>query len=298
MRFATTAALLFGALGCLTAETFTYQGVPVYYSVSGSGPAVVQLHGIGAGASSEQVKYQIQTLVAAGYRVYSLDLPGYGKSIGPAQLFTGPFNAGMLTAFIDQLPAGPVALIGHSLGATYSIAAAAARPTRVNALILNAPVGAVAFTTESTPESAQRWQDFVNSPEGARFYDVLGSWRNLKDFCVDLLYVNASFCGAPTVQDYYQYTRIPESVFGAAAFLTGNLGLNVRDEFASLTQSILLVYGAQNRLTPISEMDAFLQLNSRARLSIIDQAGPIVNDEKSDVFNQLVLTELQAARRR
>ncbi|MFN0102271.1 MAG: alpha/beta fold hydrolase [Bryobacteraceae bacterium] len=295
---ASAACALLASLAPVQGDTFTYQGAPIYYSVLGDGPAVVQVHGIGAGASSEQVKYQIQALVSAGYRVYSLDLPGYGRSIGPAQLFTGPFNAAMLTAFIDQLPAGPVGMVGHSLGGTYAIAAAAARPGRVAALVLNAPVGVIAFTNESTTESAQRWQNFVTSPAGARLYEALGSWRNIKQFCVDLLYVDESFCGAPTVQDYYQYTQVPESIYGAAAFLTGNLGLNVRDEFAGLTQSILLVYGAQNRLTSINEMNEFLRLNARARLTVIEQAGPIANDEKSAEFNQLMLAELAALRRR
>ena len=281
--------------GVLPAAQFVYQGVPIYYSDYGSGPAVVQVHGIGAGASSEQVKYQIQALVGAGYRVYSLDLAGYGQSVGPQQLFTGGFMAGMLTAFVDQLPAGPVAMIGHSLGGTYAIAVAAARPARVNALILNAPVGAIAFTEESNAESAQRWQNLVTSTGGKLFYAALGSWRNLKQFCVDILYVDRDYCSAPTVQDYYQYTQLPGSIYGAAAFLTGNLGLNVRDEFAALTARVLLVYGAQNRLTGIGEMNEFLKLNGQARLVVIQQAGPIVNDEKSAEFNQLVLAELAAA---
>jgi 2-hydroxy-6-oxonona-2,4-dienedioate hydrolase/4,5:9,10-diseco-3-hydroxy-5,9,17-trioxoandrosta-1(10),2-diene-4-oate hydrolase len=274
---------------------FVYQGVPIYYSDFGAGPAVVQVHGIGAGASSEQVKYQTQALVSAGYRVYSVDLAGYGQSIRPQQLFTGGFMAAMLTAFVDQLPAGPVAMIGHSLGGTYAIAVAAARPERVNALILNAPVGAIAFTEESNAETAQRWQNLVTSDGGKVFYAALGSWRNLKQFCVDVLYVDNGYCSAPTVQDYYQYTQVPASIYGAAAFLTGNLGLNVRDEFAALQARILLVYGARNRLTGIGEMNEFLKLNGNARLVVIPQAGPIVNDEKSAEFNQLVLGELAAA---
>lgn len=139
-------------------RAWRYDGESVAYRVDGVGTPVVQVHGIGAGASSEQTKYQIGALVGAGHRVYSLDLTGWGRSIGPERLFTGPFYADLVAAFLDEVVAEPAALIGHSLGGTYAIAAAAARPDLVTALVLNAPVGVESFTTESTPASAQVWE--------------------------------------------------------------------------------------------------------------------------------------------
>lgn len=281
----------------LLAETWTFQGVPVSYSVRGTGPAVVQIHGIGAGASAEQTKYQVQALVQAGYKVYSIDLAGWGESIGPAQLFTGPFYGALVTAFVDEVTTGNVALIGHSLGGTYAIAAAAALPDRVSALILNAPVGALTFTQESNASSAARWQDFVSTPGGQAAYNLLGSWPSLRLFCEQTLYVDPSFCTARTIQDYSQYTRQPDSIYGAAAFLTGNLGLNVRTRFAGLTMPILLIWGEQNVFTSLQEAAEFQVLNGSARLVVIPQSGALVNDEEKDSFNALVLQELTALRR-
>lgn len=117
----------------------------VSYRLDGAGPLVVQIHGIGAGASSEQTKYQIDALVEAGFRVYSIDFPGWGESIGPRRLFTGADYVASLTAFLNEVVGEPAALIGHSLGVTYAIAAAAAHAEQVTALVLNAPVGVLKF---------------------------------------------------------------------------------------------------------------------------------------------------------
>jgi pimeloyl-ACP methyl ester carboxylesterase len=279
-------------------RVWDYQGEPVAYRLDGVGPPVVQIHGIGAGASSEQTKYQIDTLTAAGYRVYSLDLTGWGESIGPKRLFTGAYYADLVAAFLQQVVAEPAALIGHSLGATYAIAAAAAIPDQVTALILNSPVGAESFTDEPTPQSEWFWEFLVTSRVGQGFYRALGSWLSLASFCRNSLYVDPSFCTLETLYDYRQYTRLPDSIYGAAAFLTNNLGLNVRKDFAVLRQPILLIWGAQSAFTPLSEAHAFRRLNRRAELVVVEHAGALVNDEQRDLFNQLVLDHLAGVEHR
>jgi pimeloyl-ACP methyl ester carboxylesterase len=174
-----------------------FQEVPVAYRVDGDGPPVVQIHGIGAGASSEQTKYQIDALTVAGYRVYSLDLTGWGRPIGPRTLFTGEYYSDLLSAFLTDVVGTPSARIGHSLGATYAIAAAASNPGQVTALVLNATVGAESFTTESDAASEARWNRFVSGIGGKFWYRALGSWISLTAFSRTSLYVDPSFCDLP-----------------------------------------------------------------------------------------------------
>lgn len=291
--------ILFFAAGTSLAreqwEFWDYQGDAVAYRLDGEGSPVVQIHGIGAGASSEQTKYQIDALVAAGYRVYSIDLTGWGRSIGPQRLFTGPYYAELVATFLQQVVAEPAALIGHSLGATYAIAAAASQPDLVTALVLNAPVGAESFIIESNDRSALLWQRFVTGDVGRAAYRALGSWPSLTSFCQSSLYVDPSFCDLPTIYDYRQFTRLEDSIYGAGAFLTGNLGLDVREDFAALQQPVLLIWGAESAFTPLSEAEAFLALNPDAQLEVIEQAGALVNDEQQALFDLLMLEHLAAA---
>jgi pimeloyl-ACP methyl ester carboxylesterase len=277
------------------AETWTYQGVPVSYSLDGAGPPVVQIHGIGAGASSEQTKYQIPALVNAGYRVYSIDLPGWGQSIGPNQLFTGPYYRDFLEAFLTDVVGEKAALVGHSLGATYAIAAAADKPDYVAALVLDSPVGVTSFTTESSAYTAAIWQTFVTGKFGSTFYTLLGSWPELRSFCKRQLYVDTSFCTKSTINDYYQYTQTPNSVYAAAAFLTGNLGLDVRSSYAGLTKPAVVIWGAENTLSPVSDASSFSALNAAIPVDIIESAGALVNDEQQALFDQAMLAVIQPA---
>lgn len=73
-------------------------------------------------------------LQAAGHAVLALDLPGHGQS-PPAETLDAA-----LTHIEAVLPAGPLRLIGHSLGAALAVLLAT-RLNRVQQLILCAPAG-------------------------------------------------------------------------------------------------------------------------------------------------------------
>lgn len=98
---------------------------------SGAAPGVLLLHGWSC--SRRQWARQIPAL-ATRCRTVDLDLPGHGDS--PADALAGPPTIeGMgraVATFIDAvMPAGPVVLVGHSLGAAVALETVRARPARV-----------------------------------------------------------------------------------------------------------------------------------------------------------------------
>lgn len=288
--------LLVGTLATVHAETWTYQGQPVYYRKDGSGPSVLQVHGIGAGASLLTNKWQIPTLVRAGYTVYSVDLLGWGQSIGPQQLFTGQIYVDLLKAFIQEVVPGPVAIHGQSLGGTYSVAAAAALPDRVTTLVLNAPVGLQTNNQAPTEASIQAFENFVSTERGQNAYALLGSWPSISLFCKTTLYVDPTECTAPLIQDSYQYTQIPDSIYSAASFVTANLGYDITEALIQLKAPALVIYGAENKLTPLSEALAYSAANPLVRLEVIPGASSFVNDEKREEYDASMLRQFESVR--
>ncbi len=99
----------------------------------GAGPVVVLLHGAGDRAATWA---RVAPALARRYTVVIPDLPGHGGS-GPA---SGPLELGTVLAGVDALlaglPAGPVTLVGNSLGAWIAMLEAADHPERVTRLVL------------------------------------------------------------------------------------------------------------------------------------------------------------------
>ena len=106
------------------------------YSVLGSGPTVLMLHGIGGGHLA--FAPQLETLAQAGFRAVSWDMPGYGHS-DPIEPYTFKGLAEKCIALIDALASRhgqQVSLVGHSMGGMVAQEVMARRPELVSQLVL------------------------------------------------------------------------------------------------------------------------------------------------------------------
>ncbi len=116
----------------------------IYYETGGDGPAVVLLHGLSG--SSRWWRKNTHAL-ARSFRVYVVDLIGFGRSRG--QRFVLEETAGLIAAWMDGLGAERFHLVGHSMGGLVAAELAAQYPERVNRLVLvdaaAVPIGRTLF---------------------------------------------------------------------------------------------------------------------------------------------------------
>src|SRR5260221_4982145 len=119
----------------------TLKGDPklAYYD-SGGGiagePPIVLLHG--ATFRSEDWE-NIFPRLATRYRVIAYDARGHGKSGRAASYAIGALADDLLRV-VDSIVAAPVIVIGHSMGGSTALVAAARRPAAFRALVLEDPV--------------------------------------------------------------------------------------------------------------------------------------------------------------
>ncbi|HEV2250219.1 MAG TPA: alpha/beta hydrolase [Candidatus Limnocylindria bacterium] len=119
----------------------TLKGDPklAYYDSAGGAPGeppIVLLHG--ATFRSEDWE-NIFPRLATRYRVIAYDARGHGKS-GRATSYTIGALADDLLRIIDAVAGGDAIVIGHSLGGSTALVAAATRPSAIRALVLEDPV--------------------------------------------------------------------------------------------------------------------------------------------------------------
>lgn len=112
--------------------------------VEGDGPAILLLHGFHPENSWQVWENNLEAMAGAGYRVYALDLLGYGKSTGKRG--DHAFQARALLALMDaeNLPRAIVG--GSSWGGRIALTLALAAPHRVERLILVDASGTGQFT--------------------------------------------------------------------------------------------------------------------------------------------------------
>ena len=111
-------------------------GKTAYAYTGGSAPArsaIVLIHG----AQNDHSVWtaQARTLAQQGRHVLAVDLPGHGRSAGPA-LAAVEDMAGWLLDLLDAAGIDSAVLAGHSMGSLIALEAASRAPGRVRALAL------------------------------------------------------------------------------------------------------------------------------------------------------------------
>jgi pimeloyl-ACP methyl ester carboxylesterase len=111
-------------------------GAPVRFKVAGIGEPVVLVHGLSG--STEWWRRNVEPL-ARRFRVYLLDLPGFG-TMARSQLRLGlDEGAHWLQGWMEAVGLRRAHLVGHSMGGCICLRLAALRPDMVLRLVLAAP---------------------------------------------------------------------------------------------------------------------------------------------------------------
>ncbi|MBI4261171.1 MAG: alpha/beta fold hydrolase [Actinobacteria bacterium] len=112
------------------------EGLGVSAYVTGQGPPVLLLHGLGGTKVSWLPLF---ASLAPHYRLIVPDLPGHGESDKPRTDYTPRFYAKVARQILSAVGAGRAAVVGNSLGGRVALELAVRSPDRVSALALLGP---------------------------------------------------------------------------------------------------------------------------------------------------------------
>ncbi|MGH8774950.1 MAG: alpha/beta fold hydrolase [Jiangellaceae bacterium] len=140
----------------------------IAYDVTGAGPLVVRVPGMGDLRSA--YRFLVPLLVDPGYRIATMDLRGHGDSDTGFTEHDGSAAGSDVLALIEEL-GGRATVIGNSLGAAAGVWAAAERPDLVNGVALLGPFvrdipvkAAIRLVMRLIVQSLRRseyWREFV-----------------------------------------------------------------------------------------------------------------------------------------
>lgn len=276
---------------------WNWRGYKIQYTVVGAGRPLVLVHGFGA--SIGHWRKNIPVLAAAGYRVFALDLLGFGGSDKPPLNYTMETWEQLLKDFWTAHIQEPTVFVGNSIGALLSLIIVANHPEiSAGGILINCAGGLSHRSHELNPPLRIAMAGFnrlVRSKfTGRVLFDrirqkpqirrtLLQVYRNreaVTDELVDLLYAPSCEPGA-------------QQVF--ASILSAPPGPTPAELLPKVKCPLLVIWGADDPWTPITGARIFQQANENGqpvKVAPISKAGHCPHDEVPEVVNELIVNWL------
>ena len=295
---------------------WSYKDLRVHFRVTGeeSNPPIVLIHGFGA--SSDHWRNNAEIFASEGFRVFGIDLIGFGKSEQNLQSkikhLENQFWANQLASFLDEIvdiqKNGKVILIGNSLGALTAITTLSNRPELIKTIIA-APLPEPVFVNPikfSFPNWLLKVKSFLIKIVFHLF--PLKTLVNLisRTKLITFALQSAYFRSISNDTPLKRIVTVPAKRVNASKALRAMcIGMSNRPNSAkgpSIIEKIqnlpnrppiLLIWGKQDKLIPIFLAKKLIKLHPWLKLTVINEAGHCLHDESPQQFNQIVMKWLE-----
>lgn len=270
----------------------------IFYHVGGveDAPPMVLIHGLHAAASGYEWRHNFDFFVERGFRVYVPDLLGFGLSDRPAMAYDDEIYIALLGDFLRDVVDRPAVVMASSVSAAFAIGAAARHPKRVEKLVLIAPVG-VSQRKTKVPGVTAFFNNLVASPVmGEALFNFLTTPASIRSFLKRDGFYRPELVTDEMVEHHYNLAHMPNAHYAPAAFISGQTNRDVAREWADLRMPLLLVWGYQGKITPVTKGTEFLKINPRAATNGYD-ARLLPHYECAEQFNADTLAWLEGRRK-
>ena len=274
-------------------QTWTWKGYQIPYAVMGSGQPLLLVHGFGA--SLGHWRKNIPVLAAAGYRVYAIDLLGFGGSDKPAIDYSLDLWQEQLKDFWTAHIQQPTVFVGNSIGGLLCLIMLADYPELAAGGVLlncagglnhrpdefNLPMRLVMGTFTKVISSKLIGPFLFNrirqkSRLRQTLYQVYRDRAAVTDDLIDLLYTPSCDPGA-------------QQVF--ASVLTAAAGPSPTELLPQVKVPLLVLWGEADPWTPIAGAALYQEFAKSHPLTFISipNTGHCPHDENPDAVNPLIL---------
>ena len=275
----------------LLPRTIQIKGHTIFYVVKGEGEPLLLMHGYGAGFWVWEKQMDI---LSKNYKVYALDLIGYGYSDRPRIEYTPETYIYFVKDFMDSLEMEKATLIGNSMGGGIAWAMAALFPKRVKRLILIdcVPPDVLEQVRNESFRALAAVKDIPFLP-----YLVIASRskRSVKAVLQECLF-DRRLITPELLNRQFELNRFKGSTWVLYSTLkhakeTSKIG----DYLSFIDHPTLLLWGEEDVVFPPSVGEGLHQAIKGSKLHVIRKSGHIPMWETPDEVNRAILDFLKEA---
>jgi pimeloyl-ACP methyl ester carboxylesterase len=262
------------------------RGADIHYVEKGSGDhTLILLHGIGGGAFT--FRHNIAALADSGYRVFALDLKGFGFSEKvPDSDYSHTEQARIVLDFMRTKGIERAVIAGHSMGGRIALICYDLDPEKFDKMILIDSAG----LEESSPPV---FSGLLTKPVvDIIYYNLFVRQDNFRDFLGSAFY-DTGFVDARVAGLYLEPFRIKDANIAYVSMLKGNVPYDIEAVLSKVDIPVLIIWGKNDTWISLDNAYRFNSLIKGSKLSIIDKAGHVPMEEQPEAVNKAMLDFLR-----
>ena len=210
-------------------------------------------------------------LAGKGFQVIVPDLPGFGKTHAPKEVWGVEEYANFANQFAEQLGLAKFVLAGHSFGGQTAIQFAVQHPEKIEKLVLIAAAG-----VRRTPGVLKKLLAVVAKLISFLLYLV--PFEDLRNNIRNALYMLIRR------RDYVKTQGIMRDVFKKV------ITQDLTAKFSKIQTPTLIIWGDKDEMTPIQDAHLMQELIPNSKLEIINGAKHALNFQAPEKLSELIVS--------
>jgi len=207
------------------------------------------------------------------FHLFAVDLPGYGSSDKPTAIYDVEYFARFLCSFMDEVGLGSTLLAGHSMGAMIAVKTYAMRPERIVGLILIDAAGVSGAAAETIREyMGDGW-----------------TLERLKKFYSERIIGRLGRLDEERLMRCLMERSDPSALEAYLRSLDAISRPLPEEDFRRISIPTLIIWGSDDRLTPLEDGLRLSKLIPRSELVIIEGAGHSPHSEAPEKVVEAIL---------
>lgn len=229
-----------------SSEFFNWRGVRIYYHKEGSGSPLLLLHDLHPAASAYEF-HKIKSQLAQTHTVYTLDLPGFGRSAKEKQPYTNFYYVEVLREFIKTMALGKVQVVASNLSCPIALMAQIYDPNLFSKMILINPPSIEDMEVSPTPISRLKKKVLELPLIGTLIYNIIYSRQQIDLSFTEEYFYNPFHENTELVDTYYEAAHLGHGGgrFVAASLIGGFINMSLTYALKQLTIPAKILEGSE-----------------------------------------------------
>lgn len=271
-------------------EVYDWRLGKINYNVYGSGKPILLIHSIGVGHSQIEWNKNINVL-SEKYKVYVIDLLGFGYSDKPNMTYTAYMYSSLINDFIDEVIKRPVAVISSYNAASIVLMSQSEKPKNFKKMMLIEPSISDNNLAQNNDKIIKK---IFNLPIiGTSIYNYMASKNSLKSkITKELIFSKELLAKDDLIENMYLSSHIGNSSakYPIGSFITNFINMNTLHLLKNIKIPIYIVWGEDSRLNnTIENMNKIREIRPDIDYFIFEETKLYPHYENNIEFNKLVV---------